>query len=234
MKLIIIILICTALNMAAQDYGDLIFEDNFNRNDSSETKETLGNGWTSNSDKRAKGNKQLFLKDGALFISTHSEADHAAIAFHDCGFKDGTISMKVKFTNSKQAINFNIADFKEKSVWAGHLMALEVRPYRIGFKDLKTGSMNLTLREARKSGVLTHEQKKLLASKNKKIKNELALSQWHEVVATINGDELSCTVNGNYVGSFKSPGINHPKKATLRLIVSNDITVDDLKIWKKN
>jgi hypothetical protein len=41
----------------------LIFEDDFERSESDDSKEEIGNGWTSNSAKRAKGNKQVDLKE---------------------------------------------------------------------------------------------------------------------------------------------------------------------------
>lgn len=235
MRFILVFLFLLVSNLYAQnDYGTLIFEDSFERNESSEDKEEPGNGWISNSATRAKGNKQLDLRDGSLYISTHPEADHAAVAKHDFAFQNGTISMKVKFESEKDAINFNIADSSEKSVHAGHLMNVEVRPYRVGLIDLKTGHMKLELRNAKKSNSLTEEQKKLIATKNKKFRNKLELNKWHEVVATINGDEVSCSVNGNFIGSFKSEGFGHPTKKQLRLIVSKSIYVDDLKIWRKN
>ncbi len=39
----------------AEDRGKLIFEDKFDRNESQETKEEIGNGWTTNSENRAGG-----------------------------------------------------------------------------------------------------------------------------------------------------------------------------------
>ncbi len=51
------------LPLHAEDRGELIFANDFNRNESQELKEELGNGWTSNSDTRVGGNKQAELRD---------------------------------------------------------------------------------------------------------------------------------------------------------------------------
>ena len=52
----------------------LLFEDDFQRSESQEDREELGNGWGTNSKKRAGGNKQVDLRDGALFIASVHEA----------------------------------------------------------------------------------------------------------------------------------------------------------------
>jgi hypothetical protein len=49
----------------------------------------------------------------------------------------------------------------------------------------------------------------------------------------VSGDELSVTIDGQFVGRLKSPGIAHPTKRTLRLAVPRNAVVDDVKIWRK-
>ena len=62
----------TAYAKDNHNYGRLIFEDHFERNELQETKEEPGNGWTTSRDKNktAKGNKQEDLRDGKMYIST--------------------------------------------------------------------------------------------------------------------------------------------------------------------
>ena len=233
MKSLLILLLSISISLSADDYGKLIFEDDFERNESDDKKEEPGNGWISNSKSRAKGNKQLDLKDGVLYIYTHAEADHAAVAKHPIGFKDGTISMKVKFEGSKDTFNINIADSKEKSVHAGHLFNVTISPGRIQLSDLKTGRMKLEVRKANKAKSLSAEQKKLIKDKTKTFKNSLELNKWHTVLATIKGNEVTCSINGKVIGSFKSEGFAHPDKQEMRLIVNKNAYVDDIKVWKK-
>lgn len=47
------------------DYGELVFEDHFERSESQELNDEPGNGWTTSSDKTAPGHKQVDLRDGA-------------------------------------------------------------------------------------------------------------------------------------------------------------------------
>ena len=225
-------LLFSSFSFADNKYGELIFKDDFERSESDDKKEEPGNGWVTNSKSRAKGNKQIDLRDGAMYIYTHAEADHAAVAKHDFAFQNGTFSMKVKFENTKDSLNINIADSKEKSVHAGHLFNIEVRPTSLGLTDLKTGRMKLDIRAANKAKTLTAEQKKMLSSKTKRFKNKLEINKWHLVEATIKGDEISYSINGKVIGSFKSPGFAHPTKAQIRLIVNKNVFVDELKIWK--
>ena len=223
-----------SLTSFAEDYGKLIFQDDFERNESNEKKEEPGNGWISNSKSRAKGNKQLDLREGALYIYTHAEADHAAVARHKIGFQNGTISMKFKFESAKDNMNINIADMKEKSVHAGHLFNITLSPSKIALTDLKTGNMKLEHREARKNKKASPELKKMLSKKSKVFKSKLELNKWHKVVATINGNEITCTVNGKKVGSFQAEGFAHPIKQEMRLIVNKNAFVDEIRVWKKN
>ena len=223
------------LSLTAEDkYGELIFQDEFERKESDDSKEEPGNGWISNSKSRAKGNKQLDLKDGALYIYTHAEADHAAVAKHDFKFQNGTISMKVKFESAKDTMNINIADPKEKSVHAGHLFNVTISPSKVSLTDLKTGNMRKEIREAKKAEKLTPEQTKMLKTKAKKFKNKLELNQWYHVLATVEGSKITCFIDGKEIGSFSSDGFAHPSKAQLRLIVNKNAFVDEIKIWKKN
>jgi hypothetical protein len=96
MKIFTTLLLLSLLGLSAQDkLGSLVFEDQFERSESTEDKEEPGNGWITNSQSRAKGNKQIDLKNGAMHISTHPEADHAAVAKHDFKFQNGTIQHQV-------------------------------------------------------------------------------------------------------------------------------------------
>ena len=92
-KLITTLAITLGTGLFAADHGKLIFEDNFDRNESQEAKEELSNGWGSNSKSRAKGNKQVDLKDGAMYITTHAEADHAGSVTHEAVFTDGAVEL---------------------------------------------------------------------------------------------------------------------------------------------
>ncbi|MCM8528265.1 MAG: hypothetical protein NE327_17205 [Lentisphaeraceae bacterium] len=234
MKYAIILLFLSLFSYAEENYGQLILQDDFERNESDESKEEPGNDWVSNSKSRAKGNKQLDLRDGALYIYTHAEADHAAVAKHKIGFHNGTISLKFKFESSKDSMNINIADSKEKSVHAGHLFNVTVSPSKVALTDLKTGNMKLEHREARKSKKVSPELKKLLSTKTKSFKHKLELNQWHTLTATVKGDEISCSVNGKHAGTFKAEGFAHPVKQEIRLIVNKNVYVDEIRVWKEN
>ena len=44
--------------------GQIVFEDDFERSETDDTKEQLDRGWVTNSEKRAAGTKQADLQDG--------------------------------------------------------------------------------------------------------------------------------------------------------------------------
>lgn len=219
--------------LSAADHGTLIFSDDFNRNESQEKTDEPGNGWGTNSKSRAQGDKQVDLKDGALRIFLSPRADHAVSVTQPIEFTDGAVALRFKLEDARDSIGLNFADLQFKEVWAGHLFVAKVSAKEVELTDLKTGNMRLDIRTARtEKKKLTEEQQKALTGKSKKFSHAATVGQWHDLLVTVAGDELSLTLDGKLVGSFKSPGIAHPTKRMLRLAVPRNVVVDDVKIWR--
>lgn len=218
----------------ANEFGKLIFQDDFERNESQENKDEPGNGWSTNSKSRAKGNKQVDLRQGAMYIYTHAEADHAASVTHTAEFTDGTVTMRFMLEHEADSLGLNFADPECKEVHAGHLFAARIHPKQVLLQDLKTGNMRLDIREARQAKrTLTSEQQQAIKGKEKAFAFPLAIGQWHDLQATVSGDRLSLAIDGQDVATFSSPGIAHPTKRMLRLAVPRSAVVDEIKIWQK-
>jgi hypothetical protein len=220
--------------LAAEDVGRLIFQDDFARNESQEKTDEPGNGWATNSKSRAKGNKQVDLRDGAMYIFIHAEADHAVSVSHPAEFTDGAVALRFMLEDARDSLGLDFADLQCKEVHAGHLFAARISPKQVLFQDLKTGNMRLDIQTARTAKQkLNEEQQQALNGKQKAVPYALALGQWHDLLLKVSGDEMTVTVDGKMVGTFKSPGIAHSTKRTLRLAVPRNAVVDDVKIWRK-
>ena len=236
MKPLIALLTSLALTAAvsAEELGQLLFEDNFERSESQEKSDEIGKGWGTNSKSRAKGNKQVDLRDGAMYIYISSEADHAVSVTHPAEFTDGAVSLRFMLEDDKDSLGLDFADLGCKEVHAGHLFVARISPKQVTLQDLKTGSMRLDISEARKAKQkLTDEQQKAMEGKQKTFPSASKVGTWHDLVVKISGDELSATIDGKNAGSFTAPGIAHPTKKMLRLSVPHNAVVDDVKIWKK-
>ena len=221
------------VTLSLADQRKLIFHDNFNRSESQEKTDEPGNGWGTNSAKRAQGDKQVDLKDGALRIFLSPRADHAVSVTHPFDFTDGTVSLRFMFEDKKDSLGLNFADLQFKEVHAGHLFVTRIHPNRVELTDLKTGNMRLDIRTARKAKKpLTEEQKQALTGKTQRFPHEVAIGKWHEVTVTIRGKQLSLKLNGKSIGAIQSLGIAHPTKRLLRLSVPRNVVVDDVKIWR--
>lgn len=219
---------------AADDLGELIFQDDFQRSESQEKTDEPGNGWGTNSRSRAKGNKQVDLRDGAMRIFIHAEANHAVSVTHPAVFTDGAVSLRFMLEDAQDSLGLNFADLECKEVHAGHLFVAKISPKAVQFQDLKTGNMRLDISEARQAKLkLNAEQQEAVKGKEKTFVHPLETGKWHELTVKISGDTLSATVNGQPVGTFSSPGIAHPTKRLLRLAVPRNVVVDDVKIWRK-
>ncbi|EMI20317.1 signal peptide protein [Rhodopirellula maiorica SM1] len=220
-----------SLPARGHELGKLIFADDFERNESQEQTDEVGNGWGTNSKTRAGGNKQVDLKDGAMHIYIHQDADHGVSVTHPAEFKNGAVQLKFKLEHEKDTLGLNFADLQYKKVWAGHLFKVTVGVKQTEIADLKTGVMDLKIREARQNNTITAEQQATLKTKTKRFSHKLETGKWYTVLAEINGDTLTVSIDGKEVGSFSSPGIAHPTKRMLRLAVRRNVVVDDVKIY---
>jgi hypothetical protein len=215
----------------AEEPGKLIFSDDFERNESQELKDEVGNGWGTNSKARAGGNKQVDLKDGTMRIFIHETADHGVSVTHPAEFRDGRVEIKFMLEHEKDSLGLNFADQQYKKVWAGHFFKVDIGVKQTQLTDLKTGNMDLKIREARQTKKVTPAQQKMLMTKAKRFPHKLETGKWYIAVAKVVGDELSVSIDGKEVGAFSSEGFAHPTKRMLRLAIHRNVVVDDVKIY---
>jgi hypothetical protein len=211
--------------------GTLLFSDDFEREDGSKQKDGIGNGWGTNSNSRAAGNKQVELKNGAMYISMHPAADHAVSVTHPAEFKDGVVSLRFMLEGEKDSLGVDFADLQCKEVHAGHLFKVTASTKKVDVDDMKTGGMNLKFNERKKSKTLTPDEKEFIASKKKSFPLQLDTGKWHDLRIHVAGDTISVSVNGKNVGSFTSEGFAHPTKRMIRLSVPHSAVVDDVKAF---
>ena len=133
----------------------MLIADDFDRAERDDAKEQVGGGWGTNSKSRTGGNKQVDLRDGALHIVRHAAADHGVSVTHEAAFADAVLTLRFKLDGKGDDLGVNVADMSERSVHAGHLFVTRVRLNRLELTDLKTGLMNLALREKRLAGTLS-------------------------------------------------------------------------------
>lgn len=233
-----LLLFLTALPAFAADdvalvkaHGTLLFADEFNRTEKTPGKEDIGAGWTANSGWRAKGNQQVFLRDGAMQVIKHAEADHGVAIFHDVVFQDGAVQMRFKL-GAGDDLGLDFVDRELKTVHAGHLCMARVTLKGVTMTDSKTGGMDLKIQERRKAGDKSPELAALLKTKTTNFPLTLKADDWHTMLVVVEGDAMRATVDGKFVGQFKSEGIAHPTKRMITLAVNKSAWVDDLKVWK--
>ncbi len=218
---------------AKNDLGKLIFEDDFERDESTPGKEEIGKGWGSNSKSRAKGHQQVDLKEGAIHVTKHAEADHGVSVTHKVAFQDGAVQLKFKL-GAGDDLGIDFADSELKTVHAGHLCVARVRLKRLILTDLKTGAMDLKLRERRLKGENSPELLEIFRSKTVSFPLDLKPDQWHTLLVVIEGDVMRASVDGQVIGELKSPGFAHPTKRMIRLAVNKSAWVDEVKVWKRD
>jgi hypothetical protein len=103
----------------------------------------------------------------------------------------------------------------------------------VNLADAKTGGFDLTggLYDRKKANQLTDAEKKMLATKATRIPVKLSLNAWHTLVVRTKGDELTVIIDGQPVGSFRSPGIAHDHKSLVSLTTNPvDVHYDDFSL----
>lgn len=216
---------------SAQQTRILLFEDDFQRNESQEQKDELGDGWGTNSEKRAGGNKQVDLIDGTMFVFKHKTADHSVSIVHPANYKDCRVQLRFRLDNERDDLGIDFADMDFDGVHAGHICKVFFRPNEIEILDFKNGRMNKAYRDAIKAQTATAQQKAALKRWQKKIAHKIELNQWHDLVVTIQGDTMSVELDDQKVGSFSSPGMDHPQKDMIRFSASREVRMDDVKMY---
>lgn len=217
--------------LRADERGKLIFEDNFDRNESQETKDDIGNGWGTNSKSRAAGNKQVDLRDGAMYIYIHEAADHAVSLTHAAEFQNGSVELRFMLEDPKDTLGLDFADLQCKTVHAGHLFKVTVGNNKLDISDLKTGNMDLEIYNAKKEKTLTPAMEERMKVTKKVFPAKLETGRWYTMNVTNSGDKVNVTIDGKQVGTFSSEGFAHPTKRMLRLSVPKQAVVDDVKIF---
>lgn len=217
-------ILCLALLSTAAfaaDYPRVIFSDDF-------AGDGFGKAWG-----HYKSSSEV--KGGVLVgitapTSDHSAVDHIRIE----GERDLEVSVKFRFVSDK-AKSFNVwfDDKNYKDSHAGHICQASIAPTGVTVSDAKTGGFDLTngLYDRKKANQLTDEEKKMLATKAAKFPVKLSLEEWHTLVVTTKGEEISVSIDGKAVGSFKSPGVNHDTKSLISLTTNAvDVEYDDFSI----
>lgn len=208
----------------------LIFSDDFNREEVSSEREEVGNGWTTNTQRRAPGKRQALLREGALQLATDPAAKHVVVAFHETSFSDGILELRF-LRPADGTLGVAFSDPECKNVHAGHLCVLRLLPDSLTLTDLKTGSADLNILAKLKEGRRDAELDALLKAKTKSFPLLLTAEQWHTLRLCVEGETMTAAVDGAEVGSITSPGVGHPHKRVLEISNNRPVRVDDVKIW---
>lgn len=205
----------------AADYPRVIFSDDFSA-------EGFGKAW-------GHYKSSSVVKDGMLVGITAPTSDHSAVDnIRFTGEKDLQVSVKFRFVSDK-AKSFNVwfDDKNYKGSHAGHICQATISPAGVNMADAKTGGFNLEggLYDRKKANQLTDDEKKMLASKQKRFPGAVSLNEWHVLVVTTQGDTIRVSIDGKDAGSFQSPGIAHDTKSLVSLTTNPvDVHYDDFSI----
>ena len=189
-------------------YSELVFEDDFSA-------EGFGERWS-----HYKSESEI--QDGVLIGKTIDINDHAGVEAIRCeGRQDMEVSVKFKFAGP-EAERFNVwFDDKDfKGAHAGHVTSISIWSTGGNIQDAKTGNMENSIYEMKKSPAGFDEAtKELLKTKaaNLEVDFEKKKDEWHELLIRTKGPLVTVFIDGDEVGSLESEGNAHPTKSQVSL-----------------
>ena len=201
-------------------FSEVIFEDDFSG-------EGFGERW-------GHYKSESVIRDGVLVGKTIDIDDHAGvdnIRFE--GRQDMEVSVKFNFAG-EEAERFNVwfDDKDYQGSHAGHITSVTITPSMVSITDAKTGHMENSIYEKKKSPAgLDEETEELLKTKTARFDVELDREEWHEMRIRTKGPLVTVEIDGDEVGEFESEGNAHPTKSLVSLTTNiNDVHYDDFSI----
>lgn len=217
-------------SQSADKIGNVLLHDDFNREEKNESKEDIGNGWSTNSKGRADGQKQVDLDNGALHVTMAKNARHRVSVRHELKYSDVLVEARIKLSK-RAAFTFDFADLITKKAAAGHVCAVTIEPRELAIKDGITGRYNPEFRKKVKAaGGMNPTLLKSVEHKTKRFDVDTKVGIWHPVQIRMEDSKITVHIDGQLRGEFTSEGFAHPTKSHLRLGISGDVWLDDLKV----
>jgi hypothetical protein len=203
-------------------YSEVIFEDDF-------SDDGFGERW-------GHYKSESVISEGVLIGKTIDINDHAGVdSIRFEGRKDMEVAVKFKFAGP-EAERFNVwFDDKDfKGAHAGHICSISVSPTGVTIADAKTGNMENSIYEMKKSPAgLDEETRKLLETKTARLELDIEKDkeEWHELVIRTKGATCMVLVDGDEIGELESEGIAHATKSQVSLTTNiNDVHYDDFLV----
>jgi len=212
------------------DRGTVLFEDDFNREDSG-TEDDLGEKWATNSKSRAQGEKQNDLIDGELVMTISPKADHAISTNTTVAPFNAAVSYTRMKLEEGESFKLAFNDRSYEPVHAGHINGVTITPTSIKLEDEREGRFGPKVYPFKADASKKDEIAEIIAATTKSFDLDLKTGQWHDVVTLHDGETLTAFIDGEEVAQFTSPGFAHPTKSMIAFAVPVRATVDNFKLW---
>jgi hypothetical protein len=172
------------------------------------------------------------IREGRLVGTEKPEDGHGAVIQAPVAFSDAIIEFSFRIVDGR-AFNFVVNDKACKTVHAGHIcrVAVSMKGFRLG--DDKEGVMRNDIFAMRRDPKRKKEVDALLVGRSKNLPFKLKANQWYKIRVTMIGEEMRLRVDGQELGSLRSPGIGHPTKSDFGFTVKGkQVEFDEVRVWE--
>ena len=196
--------------------GDLLFSDDFERDELGEWKVIIPG----------------FRVAEGVMVATQDKAEHGAVGRVYLPMKDVIMTFRFKLAGSPQ-FNLVFDDKDHKGSHAGHICRVAYSKRQVRLGDDKEGIMRNDIFKMRRDPEQKAESDKLIQGRGSSVKVALEQSRWYTTTVEIHDDQMRVSLDGEAIGYLKSPGIAHATKQSVHFTVNGKEThFDDVKIWQ--
>ena len=211
--------------------GRLVFHDEFDRSETQEDSDEVGNGWKTDNDKPwSLGKKQADLRGGALHVTPSNGKESKLLVIRPCDFRDGTIEFRFQLKNDNDVIGIVVADRNLKDVHAGHVLSVRAQKAKLMVSDMLSGAFDPEIWARKKANKQTEADQKQVEACRKNARADIRIGVWHKFSVTTRGKRLTVHLDEAEVVDFSSPGFANPK-TILRLSIKRFGAIDDFKLY---
>lgn len=214
--------------MAEQNHSEVVFEDRFDRDLSSEDSKNLGNDWKLNT----KEDHQFVLQDGALRVTRNLDAKHSANLLHKAEFRNGTLELRFKPEDLDDSFLVQVRDSGFKQVKQGMLFNIQLED---GLLELRDAVVSYRIKQEMRSAQAANpspEQQAELDKGEVSVPMKLSVGQWHDLLIKVQDETLTVSMDGAEAASLSSEAIAHATKDNFRVEVRSTLVIDDVKVAK--
>ena len=166
------------------------------------------------------------IKDGRLVAHQASAKAHTTISRVPLEFRNAVFEFSFRLTDGDD-LHLVLNDQNCAEAHSGHISRVTFSANRVRISDDRFGAF----RDDQYRAFLASDRTMKRDIYDAIIAVSLDPEKWHQARVNLADDMMEVTIDGTFIGSFRSPGMGHPTKTDFGFVTKgNLIEVDDVRV----